>query len=427
MTRRLPRALLNLAPVVLLLAVMAAAFALGPVPARAQAAAPPPALSGASEPRRVMMMLDLGPEHYRSGSDYGGGYGDAMGAKARLRFARKVAREHRLAVVDSWPMPLIGVDCIILEIRDARTVDAVVQELSGVPGVSWSQPLNEFEMLEARPPGGAVAPAVSYNDRLFSAQPAASLWHLARLHAVATGRGVTVAVIDSRVDLAHPDLAGQIAGSVDFVPNRPQAERHGTGVAGIIAARSNNAQGIAGVAPGARILALRACWERSSGGATVCDSLTLARALTYAIEHGAGVMNMSLTGPHDPLITRLVALATSRGAVVVAAIDEQNPPASFPAFLPGVVSVGDERLSDRSHSAYKAPGLDVLTTQPEGKWDLVSGSSYAAAHVSGLVALLRQLTGNHASADALLGPHGTLDACAAIARVSRLDRVACAR
>jgi subtilisin family serine protease len=113
--------------------------------------------------------------------------------------------------------------------------------------------------------------------------------------------------------------------------------------------------------------------------------------------------------------------------VVVAAIDEQNPPASFPAFLPGVVSVGDERLSDRSHSAYKAPGLDVLTTQPEGKWDLVSGSSYAAAHVSGLVALLRQLTGNHASADALLGPHGTLDACAAIARVSRLDRVACAR
>jgi subtilisin family serine protease len=68
-----------------------------------------------------------------------------------------------------------------------------------------------------------------------------------------------------------------------------------------------------------------------------------------------------------------------------------------------------------------------LTTQPEGKWDLVSGSSYAAAHVSGLVALLRQLTGNHSSPDALLGPHGTLDACAAIARVSRLDRVACAR
>jgi len=172
----------------LLLAVMAAAVALGPRPARAAPAAQAPAAAETQAARRVMMMLDLGPEHYRSGSDYGGDYGDAMGAKARLRFARKVAREHGLAVVDSWPMPLIGVDCIILEIRDGRTIDAVVRELSAVPGVSWSQPLNQFEMLEARPPSPARAPAVSYNDRLFSAQPAASLWHLARLHAVATGR-----------------------------------------------------------------------------------------------------------------------------------------------------------------------------------------------------------------------------------------------
>ena len=411
----------------LLLAVMAAAVALGPRPARAAPAAQAPAAAETQAARRVMMMLDLGPEHYRSGSDYGGDYGDAMGAKARLRFARKVAREHRLAVVDSWPMPLIGVDCIILEIRDGRTIDAVVRELSAVPGVSWSQPLNQFEMLEARPPSPARAPAVSYNDRLFSAQPAASLWHLARLHAVATGRGVTVAVIDSRIDVGHPDLAGQISGAVDFVPGRPQAERHGTGVAGIIAARSNNSQGIAGVAPGARIMALRACWERTGGGATVCDSLTLARALTYAIEHGAGVVNLSLTGPHDQLISRLVAMATARGAVVVAAIDEQNPGASFPAFLPGVVSVGDERLSDRLQTAYKAPGQDVLTTQPEGKWDLVSGSSYAAAHVSGLMALLRQLSGTRTRPDALLGPHGTLDACAAVSRVSHLDRISCAR
>jgi len=419
--------------VLLLLATMAVAFALGPRPVRAapqalsavSAAAPAPADAPAA--RRVMMMLELGAEHYRSGSDYGGDYGDAMGAKARMRFARKVARAHRLALVDSWPMPLIGVDCIILEIRDARPVDAVVRELSQVPGVSWSQPLNEFEMLEARPPGAARAPAVSYNDRLFSAQPAAALWHLARLHSFATGHGVTVAVIDSRIDAAHPDLAGQIAASADFVPGRPQAERHGTGVAGIIAARSNNAQGIAGVAPGARIMALRACWEKAAGGATVCDSLTLARALTYAIDHGAGVVNLSLTGPRDPLITRLVALATARGALVVAAVDEQNPAASFPAFLPGVVSVGDERLSDRLLTAYKAPGRDVLTTQPEGKWDLVSGSSYAAAHVSGLLALLRQLSGGRTSAEALLGPHGTLDACAAMSRVSRLDRVSCAR
>lgn len=392
----------------------------GPVKADAAAAA------SAALPR-VMLMLELGAEHYRSGSDYGGDYGDAMGAKARLRMARRIAREHRLAVVDSWPMPLIGVDCIILEIRDGRAVDAVVKELSGLPGVSWSQPLNEFEMLGERPRAIAPPASVTYNDRLFRAQPAASLWHLARLHAVTTGRGVTIAIVDSRVDTAHPDLAGRIAGSVDFVPGRPLAERHGTGVAGIIAARPNNALGIAGIAPDARIMALRACWEKPGAGATVCDTLSLARALTYAIERGAGVVNLSLTGPRDLLLARLIQQATARGAVVVAAIDEARPGASFPAFLPGVVSVGDERLSDRLHTAYIAPGQGVLTTQPEGKWDLVSGSSYAAAHVSGLVALLRQLSGNRRSAEALLGPHGILDACAAVSRVSTLDRVACGR
>ena len=418
-----------------LLLALLLALPLGVIPA---SAAPEPAMeAGPAESvaapagaptsaRRVMMMLALGPDHYRAGADYAGAYGDAMGDKARLRLARRIARDHHLAVIDAWPMPLIGVDCVILEIRDARPVAQVVRELSQLPGVSWSQPLNEFEMLERGPPTSAADRPAGYNDRLFAAQPSAALWHLARLHQVSTGRGVSVAIIDSHVDLAHPDLAGQIATAVDFVRGHPLPERHGTGVAGIIAARPNNAIGIAGVAPGARIAALRACWEQSAGGVTVCDSLSLARALTYAIEHGAAVINMSLTGPSDPLIRRLVEQATARGMAVVAAIDERRPATSFPAFLPGVVSVGDERLSERLQAAYIAPGREVLTTQPEGKWDLVSGSSYAAAHVSGLIALLRQLSGGHPSAEALLGPRGTpLDACAAVARASRLGWSAC--
>lgn len=396
------------------------ALALGLACTAAQAA-PDAAQGDAPAAKRVMMMLKLGAEHYRSGSDYGGAYGDAMGEKSQLREARRIAREHALVVVDSWPMPQIGVNCIILEIRDARSVDAVVAELTKVEGVSWSQPLNEFNTLGGSPPGRSAMPA-NYNDRLFPAQPAAVRWHLPSLHGVATGRGVSIAIIDSLVDVKHPDLAGQIAGAVDFVPGRPLAERHGTGVAGIIAARPNNAMGIAGVAPGARVTALRACWERSHGGATVCDSLSLARALTYALDHGIGIINLSLTGPRDPLLAQLIALAEKRGVIVVAAIDPANPPASFPAYLPGVIPVADERLSGKVGNAYIAPGLDVPTTEPEGKWDLVSGSSFAAAHVSGLFALLRQLSGRHLSPEVLLGPHGIIDACAAMARVSRLDR-----
>jgi subtilisin family serine protease len=206
------------------------------------------------------------------------------------------------------------------------------------------------------------------------------------------------------------------------------AEQHGTGVAGIIAARPNNSLGIAGVAPDARILGLRACWERPHGGSTVCDSLSLAKALNFALETHADVINMSLTGPRDRLITTLISLAIARGSTVVAAIDEQRPDSSFPALIDGVIPVADERLSARGMGVYIAPGLDVPTTEPEGKWSLVSGSSYAAAHVSGLAALLRQLSGNHitnAQATSIFGPRGPIDACAAVARLSRLDATGC--
>ncbi|MDE2403150.1 MAG: S8 family serine peptidase [Sphingomonadales bacterium] len=395
---------------------VALGLALSAPGAAAAVPALPAAQQQAAEAPRVMVMLDLPPAHLRAGGSYGA-YGDDAGRQMRLRLARRIAGEHRLTLVEDWPMELIGVDCVIMRIDDGRSPDAVVRELSGVHGVAWSQPLNTFELQ------GAAAPR--YNDRLLAAQPADARWHLARLHRVATGRGVTIGIVDSRIDTAHPDLAGQIAGSSDFVPGRPQPERHGTGVAGIIAARPNNAMGIVGIAPGARVLGLRACWERAQDGRTVCDSLSLAKALTFAIESHVDVINLSLAGPPDPLLTRLIALALARGATVVAAIDPHRPATSFPASLSGVVAVGDERLSALRDSVYIAPGVDVPTTEPEGKWGLVSGSSYAAAHVSGLAALLRQGGATRRPADSLLGPHGTIDACALVAQRFHLQDRGC--
>lgn len=390
------------------------------------AAIPPAGAAADTKPgRRVLVMLQLGPEHYRAGADYGGGgYGDAMGEASRLRTARRIAREHRLVLVDAWPMQIIGVDCVVMEISDARAAEQVVAELEKVPGVAWSQPYNEFRM-QAR----SASTTPGYNDRLFPAQPVAAGWGLARLHRLATGRGVTVAIVDSRIDARHPDLAGQIALSPDFTGNHDTgAEQHGTGVAGIIAAHPNNAMGIAGVAPGARVLGLRACWERPHGGSTVCDTLSLAKAITFAIENNADVINLSLTGPRDRLVRTLIDVALRKGATVVAAIDPQAPMQSFPALVPGVVAVADERLSVGASKVYIAPGQDVPTTEPEGKWSIVSGSSFAAAHVSGLVALLRQLAGPSARRtppSALIGAAGTVDACAAVARLAQVDRSAC--
>lgn len=376
------------------------------------------AQDAAAPDRRVMVMLKLGAEHYRAGGDYGGTYGDAMGEKARLRIAKRIAKLYQLTLIESWPMRLIGVDCVIMSINDDRSPAAVAQEISKHPGVEWSQPLNEYQMQANK-----TVPA--YNDRLFAAQPAAHVWDLASLHRMATGRGVTIAIVDSRIDTSHPDLAGATTVVSDFVlPKRMAAERHGTGVAGIILAQPNNAMGIAGIAPDARILALRACWERPLGGTTVCDTLSLAKALTFALENKADVINLSLTGPRDRLLETLVELAVKRNLTIVAAVDKQHPQASFPAFMPGVLPVSDERLPKGMPAVYIAPGRDIPTTGPDGKWMMVSGSSFAAAHVSGLAALMHQIHRQEfrqAAGSTLMGPRGSIDACSALVRVSRLD------
>jgi subtilisin family serine protease len=304
-------------------------------------------------------------------------------------------------------MPLLGIDCYVMAVPDSVAIDAVVAQVSKDPEVAWSQPLHVYE---AR---GSPKP-VSVNDPLFRAEPAASAWRLADLHRIATGRGISIAIVDSKVDVAHPDLSGQFSANVDFVaPPAAAAEAHGTGVAGIVGAKAGNGIGIAGIAPEARMMALRACWQ-TRAGPTLCNSLSLARALQFAIEHNAGIINLSLAGPSDPLLARLIAIATSRGETVVAAFDPSLPQGGFPASMPGVIAVADESLQSLPGRVYGAPGRDVPTTQPGGRWYLVNGSSYAVAHVSGLIALLRQENGRSARVALVRAASGAVDACASL-------------
>ena len=327
--------------------------------------------------RRILVLLRQNPSHYRGGDAYEAGYSDARSKASRAVIGKRLAKKHGLRFVGFWPMPAIGLDCLIMEAIENQEIGAVIARIESDKAVEWAEPVATYRSLSS----------ASYNDPLFATAPVATQWHLTDLHAKATGKGVTIAVVDSSIEASHPDLAGQIQLNRNFVDGRKlSAESHGTGVAGVIAAKANNQQGMVGVAPKARLLGLRACWQTAR--TSVCDSLSLAKALHFAIEKDVDILNLSLSGPPGKLLTQLIAKAIAEGSVVVAAVDPVARGGGFPASAKGVVAVVDN-ISVTSHeNAYRAPGNDIPTTQPDSKWFIVNGSSYAAAHVSGLFALL---------------------------------------
>ncbi len=448
MTSPLRRLGLGLAIWLTALAPMSAsvAFAAGHAAAAGTPAGPPaePAASGPDarpSERQLLVLLRLPPAHFRPNTQYSGAYGDGEGRAARHRIAGALAAANGLTLVDDWPMPLVGVDCFIMNAPVGRSPSEAAARLSRDPRVAWAEPVSLYRAQGDTPKGdtptggawkGDVGKSEAGAGRLFRAQPAALEWRLADLHQMASGRDVRVAVIDSAIERSHPDLIGQVQISEDFVQGHPAGpEQHGTGVAGIIAAKG---VGIVGVAPRARLMALRACWQRGAGEAgpstTVCDSLSLAKALHFAVEHNAQVINLSLSGPPDPLLGKLIDVALARGVTVVGAFDRTLPGGGFPVSHSGVVAVAAESMDAPPAGIYSAPGRDVPTTQPGARWYLVDGSSYAAAHVSGLIALVRERAPRSRGASALVAAPaggGAIDACATLLKAFGPCDCACAR
>jgi subtilisin family serine protease len=291
-----------------------------------------------------------------------------------------------------------------------RPVDQIVEAVAREPGVAWSQRMNEFKV--------NGSPSSPRADPLFAAQPTAIQWRLRDLQRVATGRGAKIAIVDSQVDVRHPDLSGQFIADRNFAGDPAQgAESHGTNVAGIIGAKPGNGIGVVGIAPGARLMALRACREFRGGrlaGQTLCSSIALARAIQFAIENDADVINLSLSGPSDLLIAKLVGIALARRITVVAAFDKALPAGGFPAAQRGVIPVIDETAQAIPPGVYGAPGRDLPTTQAGGGWCLVTGSSFAAAEVSGLAALALERGKRPAAAYLVRTSSGRIEACATI-------------
>lgn len=349
-----------------------------------------------------------------------------------LRAAAAIADDYELAEIDRWPIRALEVLCIVFRVGPDRDRDDVLRRLRSDARIDSAQRLQEFEtQLEAR---------AGYDDTYNGLQRALSAMDVPAAHRYTRGDGIRVAIIDSHADAEHEDLDGRVRKLSSLIDSAaiPDAS-HGTAVASVIAATANNARGIVGVAPEATLEIYVACRREVNREQAVCDSFTLAKALDEIVASRPDIINLSLTGPWDPLLAELLAAADRAGIVAVAARAADGDDArSFPANLPRVIGVASSddpvtrQLPDAVGNPHPepgifAPGRQIMVALPHNGYDFRSGNSLAAAHVSGVVALLLSvspaLTFDTVQAH-LVAAHrsvpptpATINACAALMRI----------
>ncbi|WP_027528153.1 S8 family serine peptidase [Bradyrhizobium sp. Ec3.3] len=297
--------------------------------------------------------------------------------------ADALARSHGLTRIASESFPLIGATIGLFRITDGRPYDTVRREFAAANGVRSLQPNFRYMLQDQK----AGVPAEGD-----PAQYALAKLRLPEAHMLVHGANVTVAVIDSGIDTSHPELANSIADNFDALGSKEGPHVHGTGIAGAIVSHAR----LMGSAPEARIIAIRA-FGGTTGGAE-SSSYVILRSLNYAAEHGAQIVNMSFAGPKDAVIERAIAATAARGLVLIAAAGNagaKSPPL-YPAANPNVIAVSATDAQDKlfsasnrgSHIALAAPGVDIFLPAPDGKYQMTSGTSFSAAYVSGVAALL---------------------------------------
>ncbi|HET6632230.1 MAG TPA: S8 family serine peptidase [Rhodanobacteraceae bacterium] len=299
-------------------------------------------------------------------------------------------RDYGWHEVAGWPITALDLYCIVLEPPPGTSREALLQALASDARVRLAEPLHDYSVYSL--PDSAPR---HYNDPYADLQRGFVATDAATAHELTQGGGVRVAVVDTGADVAHPDLRGRIGAVRNLVDDDRAAfagDSHGTEVAGIIAATGNNGAGIVGIAPKATLDLYKACWYPAGAGTGArCNTFTLAKALAAILATKVRIINLSLGGPPDPLLASLLAQLLGEGRVVVTAMPPDGDVDGFPDSAPGVIVVRTSSATPAPPGVVSAPGRDILTTQPNGDYDFTSGSSMAAAHVSGIVALLLAL------------------------------------
>jgi subtilisin family serine protease len=286
-----------------------------------------------------------------------------------------------------------GVTMARSKIPDGRSVTTVIRSIEAAGFIALPNYL--YMLLQQRSPDAQQAAATSGTtggelEQL--EQYALAKLRLPQAHALAKGEKILIAVIDSGVDTTHPELAGMVEDSFDALKSDEKAHTHGTAVAGAIVAHAK----LMGAAPEARVLAARAfSAQKTSVEAT---TYSIRQSLDWAMDRGARIINMSFTGPRDPSLEEKMGQARQKGIILIAAAGNGGPnaPKAYPAAYPNVIAVTATDAEDKlfkganrgGYIAVAAPGVDLLLPAPEVGYQVTTGTSFAAAEVSGIVALM---------------------------------------
>jgi subtilisin family serine protease len=324
-----------------------------------------------------------------------------------------IRQRSRLTLLESQSFALTGTTFYRWQIPDRRSVASVVRTLEGDTRIASAQPNYLFTLQEDAPPQQEQPGAVTANakpeaadtklqgaetkPKYDPAQYAVAKMRLDEAHGLANGDNILVAVIDSGVDASHPELAGAVADSFDTLKAPFKPHDHGTAIAALIAGRER----LMGASPAARILAVRTF--DPAGSSAEATTFNILKGLDWSVAHGARIINMSFAGPADPAIHRSLEAAHKKSAVLIAAAGNAGPksPPLYPAADPNVIAVTATDSADKlfaganrgRHIALAAPGVDVLVAVPNGGYQVSTGTSYSAAEVSGIAALLLQYKG----------------------------------
>ena len=265
---------------------------------------------------------------------------------------------------------LLGATVVRFGIPDGRPVGVVLAQLAGDARTQGSVPNHVYNLQQA-------AGAQNYAFQRIALKPDS-----------ASGENVRIAVIDTAIDETHPALKGVVEGIFDAMPGVEVTVRdHGTSIAGLIAGIGD----LPGMAPGSRIYHARAF----EGGRSTMDIIL--SALDWAAEQDVRIINMSFVGPKNDMLEAACAAARERDMVLVAAAGNNGPraPYGYPAAYDSVIAVTatddkDELMQQANRGPYvfvSAPGVNVMAPVGGGQ-DLVTGTSFAAAIVSGAIANL---------------------------------------